>query len=81
LGELIYFLADYYPWWGIPLALILAELANYHRRGAKKKKMITYASLSLVLVILSVLYFVFDGQRQMRPAIQEVERSFSSQKK
>jgi len=76
----IYFLADLYPWWGIPLGLILAELANYFRRHGNRKKMILYLSISFVLFALAGAYFVFNGMERVRPGMQELERTFSNKK-
>ncbi len=71
---MIYFLADLYPWWGLPLALIFAELGNYYRRHGNKKKMIRYASISVVFLSLTAAYFAFNGIEKMRPAMMELER-------
>jgi len=74
-------LADFYPWWGIPLALILAEVGNYYRRQGKRKKMALYLAASIVLVSLAAVYFWFNGVERTRPAMQELENTFSNQKK
>lgn len=80
MSSVIYFLADLYPWWGIPFALILAELANYYRRNGNRKKMVLYLSISSVFLALAAAYFWFNGMERMRPAMQELERVFFNQK-
>lgn len=76
LSSVIYFLADYYPWWGLPLAFILFELANYHRRHGGKPKMVVYATASLMLLGLTVVYVVYDGFANLRPGMRNIEKTY-----
>ncbi len=61
----------------MPLALIFAELGNYYRRHGNRKKMVTYALISLVFFSLTVAYFALNGVEKMRPALKELESTFS----
>ena len=80
MSAVIYFLADLYPWWGIPIALILAELANNYRRHGNRKKMVLYISISSIFLGLAVAYFALNGMERMRPVMQELEKIFFNQK-
>lgn len=70
----IYTLAEYLPFWGIPLALIFAEYANHSRKRHKKKNMVIGAVLSLTLIALIAAFFLFNGYSNTRPALKRVER-------
>jgi succinate dehydrogenase hydrophobic anchor subunit len=76
LDPVIYFFAEYFPWWGIPSALILAELANHFRRSGQRVRMAATALISILLVILTVFYFTHDGFRNVRPAMKTFEREY-----
>jgi hypothetical protein len=76
LDPTIYFLAEYYPWWGIPSALILAEIANHFRRTGHRFRFLACAALSLLMATLAVFYFTHSGFQNLRPAMQELERQY-----
>jgi hypothetical protein len=78
LSPLVYFISDLYPWWGIPLALIFAEVANSYRRRGERKKMMIHLSVSLVFFALAVAYFAFNGVERLRPAMEELEQTYLS---
>ena len=80
MSSVIYFLADLYPWWGMPLALIFAERAVYFRRQGSPKKMIRSVALSLVFLSLTFAYFALNGIEKMRPALMELERTMFNKK-
>jgi hypothetical protein len=75
LDPLIYFLAEHYPWWGIPLVLILGETANHFRRTGRRWSMVICAVLALGFIALTVIYFVKDGFFETRPTLQKMERA------
>ncbi|MGZ3671895.1 MAG: hypothetical protein ACXWP1_01600 [Bdellovibrionota bacterium] len=75
MSPIIYFVADLYPWWGIPIALIFAEVANTHRRRGERKKMAMYLSVSFIFFSLAVVYFVLNGFEKLRPAMEQLERT------
>lgn len=77
---MIYFLADLYPWWGMPLALIFAERANYFRRQGNRNKVIRNVAISLVFLSLTIAYFALNGIEKMRPALMELERAMFNKK-
>ena len=76
MSPVIYFIADLYPWWGIPLALIFAELANSHRRRGERKKMMLKLCVSFFFFSLAVAYFVLNGIETLRPAMQQLDRMY-----
>jgi hypothetical protein len=78
VNSLVYFLADYYPWWGIPTGLILAEVANGYRRRGERKKFIQYLLVSLVFLSLAAAYIVFDGPEKLRPGMERAERTLQN---
>lgn len=73
----IYFLAEYFPWWGIPSVLILAEIANHFRRSGQRLKFLFFALLSVAMAVGCVLYFTHDGFRNLRPAMQDMEKAYA----
>lgn len=75
MNDIFYFLADLYPWWGIPLGLILAELGNKYRRSGNRQKMFRCMTASVILLALAAAYFVFNGKKYIRPAMQQMENS------
>jgi hypothetical protein len=76
LDPLIYFLAEYFPWWGIPSILILGEIANHFRRVGQKVRFILTALVCLLMVVLCIAYFTNDGFRNLRPAMQNLEKQY-----
>lgn len=76
-SSVLYFVADFYPWWGIPLGFLCLEIANSGRRHGNKPKMILYVCLGVLFLLTAAAYFVFDGRERLRPAMQGIERSFS----
>ncbi|RZA06045.1 MAG: hypothetical protein EOP11_11320 [Proteobacteria bacterium] len=75
MDPLIYFLAEHYPWWGLPLALITGETANHFRRTGKRMGAVICGLLTLGFLGLAVVYFVKDGFFETRPTLQKMERS------
>lgn len=75
MDSTIYFLAEHYPWWGLPLALIFGETANHYRRSGKRPAMLVCGLLALGFLTLAVIYFVKDGFFQTRPTLQQMERA------
>lgn len=70
----LYFIADYYPWWGIPIGLICLEIANTHRRLGDRKKMVKYLAVSALFGLLTATYFFFNGFVNLRPGMEHMER-------
>ncbi len=81
MNQIVYFLADLYPWWGIPLAFILLELANVFRRRGKKCAMFFCVFSSAIVVGLAVLYFISNGVQHLRPSLYEFEKTYIEEKK
>lgn len=80
MSSVIYFLADLYPWWGMPLALIFAERAVYFRRQGNRKKVVRNAAIGIVFLSLTIAYFALNGLEKMRPALMELERVMFNKK-
>lgn len=76
MDPIIYFLAEHYPWWGIPSTLIMAEVANHFRRTGHRGGFFTAAFCSAVLGVLSVLYFTHNGFLNVRPTMQSIEHQY-----
>jgi hypothetical protein len=74
LSWIVYFLADHYPWWGIPAALVMAELANHFRRTGMRIYTVLSGLVALGLIALAVIYFTNDGFFKTRPTLQNMER-------
>jgi hypothetical protein len=75
VDPLVYFIADLYPWWGLPLAFIFFEIANRHRRRGNRKKMLIHVMFSGFFLLLAGLYFFFNGFEHLRPAMEHLERT------
>ncbi len=75
---MIYFLAEHYPFWGFPLALILIELARFFWRNGYLTRTILTLGLSVVLLVLGVMYFVEDGFHTVRPTLKNAEQTYIS---
>ncbi len=73
---MIYFLAEFFLWWAIPLTWILFETTNHYRRSGKRGATILFSLIMISLVTLIVLYFVFNGFENLRPAMQRFERDY-----
>lgn len=74
MSPTFYFLAEHYPWWGIPCVLIFAEVANHHRRNGKRAKFAFFSLFSMAFLALVVLYFAV-GYEKVRPTLQGIEAS------
>ncbi len=77
MSSTIYFLAEHYPFWGIPLALICFELARFFWRNGRRLRAVLSLGLSGLLVFLAVWYFMDDGFRNVRPALTEAEKTYT----
>ena len=78
MSSLVYFLAEHYPWWGIPSILIMGETANHFRRTGQRARMLVCVLFALLFATLTVVYFLYDGLTNTRPAIQKLERSYTN---
>lgn len=78
MDPVIYFIADHFPWWGIPLGLIFLEVANIHRRRRYRKQMFMALAVSGVFFTLAVAYFFYNGFENLRPAMKNIERNMSN---
>ena len=76
MNWLVFFLADYFLFWAIPLILILAETANHFRRTGKRPQLIACALLCLLFIGLTIAYFVGNGFSNLRPLLEGVDRDY-----
>jgi hypothetical protein len=74
LHPLFYFIADLYPWWGIPLALILLEAANRNRRRSERKQFLIKSIIAVVLIALGGGYF-YLGREGLAASMQRLEQA------
>jgi hypothetical protein len=58
--HVIYALVRLYPWWALPLILILGELGWYFHRKAARPQYYCWG-LAGLLLILTVLWFAYRG--------------------
>jgi hypothetical protein len=72
----IYLLAYYYPFWAFPLAYIIFELGNSHRKRGHLAQGMVYVGISVILVSLIVLFFVFNGFDTLLPAMKRLESKY-----
>ncbi len=77
MSSLIYFLAEHYPFWGIPLALIFFELARFFWRNGRPLRAVLSIGMAGLLVLLAAWYFLGDGFRNVRPALSNAEKTYS----
>jgi hypothetical protein len=75
LSSFLYFIADLYPWWAIPLAFIFADLGNRQRKRRARGKMFFHFGICATLVLLAVAYFVFNGKENLTTGMQNIERT------
>jgi hypothetical protein len=61
------------------MVFILLELGGYFRRQAKRKQMWICRSLAVFFAALAVAYFAGNGFVNVRPALHELEKHYSSQ--
>ena len=76
MDPLIYFLAEYFPWWSIPCILIFAEISNHYRRTGLRVRAALAALCSLLLLGLTIWWFTHSGFENLRPAMQNLEKTY-----
>lgn len=74
--HLIYFLADIFPFWAIPFALILFEAGRSFRRRGRTPQAIVLIIVSIVLATTSVLH-ILSGRDNVRKRLQMLEKEYS----
>ena len=71
----LFFFARFYPFWGLPVAFVFFEVGMffYHRR---QRRWYAYSfAMSFVLVILAILWIIFEGYWRAGPFLKEtIER-------
>jgi hypothetical protein len=68
----IYFLARFYPFWGLPIAFVFFEVGMffYHRRQ-RRWYLYSFGS-SFFLVILAILWIIFEGFWRAGPFLKGI---------
>lgn len=79
MNSFLYFFLDHYPWWAVPLALICLEVANHFRRKDRKFMAVGFVGISLILVVLAVLFVVYDGFAGSERLFDKVKSKILSQ--
>jgi type II secretory pathway component PulM len=74
----LYFIVEVFPWWAIPLALILVELAAHFRRTARAGKAVLCLLTAITLVALTGFFIWENGPRNARNAMQRYEKNLFS---
>ena len=72
----LYFIVQLFPWWAIPLALILVELSFHFRRTARSGKAVLCILLAITLIALTGWFIWENGAHNVRPAMQKIERTY-----
>lgn len=72
----IYFIIELYPWWAVPLALILVELSAHFKRTARGGKAALCILTAITLVVLAGLFIWNNGVQTVRPAMQKVQQKY-----
>ena len=62
------FLIRFFPFWGVPLALVIFELGVYHFNRRTRHFYVPCFLLALFLVIISILWIVYEGYWRWGPA-------------
>lgn len=67
----LFFLARFFPFWGIPAAFLFFEVGMhfYHRR--LRNGWVVGFGMSFLLVVLAVLWVVFEGYWKAGPFLKE----------
>jgi type II secretory pathway component PulM len=73
---ILYFIVEVFPWWAIPLALILVELAFHFRRTARTGKAVLCILTAFTLVVLTGVFIWENGVQNVRPAMNKIERTY-----
>lgn len=76
MGAIIYFLAYYFPFWGLPTAYILFEVGNNYRKRGLVVQGLFFVGLSFLFLVASILFFVFSGFDTVVPAIKSLEHKY-----
>lgn len=72
----ILFLVRYLPFWGVPCALALFEVGVYFYNRRERLGFGTAFFISGLLIILSILWIVFEGYWRAGPIVKRFLESF-----
>jgi hypothetical protein len=76
--DIIYLLANYYPFWGVPAAYIIFELGNGYRRRGHMLQALFLLCITITLLALTVAFFWYNAFETITPAIKKIERKYLS---
>lgn len=71
----LYVLARIYPWWAIPLVVVLGELGFFFRRRRSKKQRIFWIG-ALALILGLILWFYYRGDLNSDQWVRTVSENF-----
>ena len=66
----VLFFARFFPFWAVPLALVIFELGMYHFNRRVRSLFLACFSASFFLVVASILWVVFEGYWRAGPIIK-----------
>lgn len=70
------FLVRYFPFWAIPLALVMFEVGTYHHNRRERIPTVFFFGLCGSMVITSILWLIFEGYWRAGPFIKRTVESF-----
>lgn len=76
MSSVLYFIIELYPWWAIPLALIMVEIGMHFRRTARPGKAVLCVLIAGILVLLAGVFIWYNGVQNVRPAMQKIEQKY-----
>lgn len=66
------FIVRFFPFWAVPLALVLFEMGVYFYNRRERLFFMMFFTLSALSVVLSILWLVFEGYWRAGPFIKEL---------
>ena len=63
----ILFLVRFFPFWAIPLALVMFEIGVYHYNRRQRLPVVISFSFAGLLAVASILWVVFEGYWKAGP--------------
>jgi hypothetical protein len=64
------FLVRYFPFWGIPIALVIFELGLYHYHRRERLPAVLFFGFALFIVFAAIVWLVFEGYWRAGPFVK-----------
>ena len=68
----IIFLARFFPFWAIPLALVAFEVANFQYNRRNRYGVLAFGGLTAMMVLLSLFWLIFEGYWRAGPFVKSI---------